>query len=273
MNRFFSISIIGLVLLFILPKLSDCGEIYRWVDENGVVHFSDSPTDSSVFKEDNTQTMIEYEADESAPNAKEGSTNRNMANKEEQRTITEASTEIYQSMIKSEKPKKEKLDYKTNQKQFRDNYSGINRSKTSNGREVQNNPQVLPYNHNKRPYTNKPVVTTNKYNKPNNQNEERNARIAAENKKRHQEYEKKLNEYNKQKKRIEAQNAKIRAENDRRRREYEKKKKEAERHNAKARAHNERVRRLKERNKQKPVQRDFGRKPYLGRDYQEMMYQ
>ncbi|MBM4339017.1 MAG: DUF4124 domain-containing protein [Deltaproteobacteria bacterium] len=40
-----------LSLLFISAENISAQQIYKWVDEKGVVHFSDSPTTSSVKKE------------------------------------------------------------------------------------------------------------------------------------------------------------------------------------------------------------------------------
>ena len=42
--KFFRLFLIFLALIFVVATAS--GEIYRWVDEKGVVHFSDSPTQS-----------------------------------------------------------------------------------------------------------------------------------------------------------------------------------------------------------------------------------
>ena len=52
------IFLIPFIVGLILSNPSISGEIYRWVDENGTVHFSDSPTDHTVFKE-NSVTVTE----------------------------------------------------------------------------------------------------------------------------------------------------------------------------------------------------------------------
>jgi hypothetical protein len=81
--RFFLI-----VLALVLVAGTSSGEIYRWVDENGVVHFSDSPTESqseTSREEDVSSSGSDSEENVSSP---EPNANDNSPPAEEPRKIT-----------------------------------------------------------------------------------------------------------------------------------------------------------------------------------------
>jgi hypothetical protein len=57
----YSIFRIIIVITFIFFAVANAGEVYRWVDENGVTRFSDSPTDRNALIKNNAKPSPIFE--------------------------------------------------------------------------------------------------------------------------------------------------------------------------------------------------------------------
>jgi len=51
------LGLFSLILALSFPQTCSSEEVYRWVDNEGTVHYSDSPSDSSIFDKHNVRTI------------------------------------------------------------------------------------------------------------------------------------------------------------------------------------------------------------------------
>lgn len=183
-----------LVCLFILCmgiNSSFSGELYRWVDENGVVHFSDSLNDEATSGHKNIEPRViqnpEKEQEEYEKQKQEVGAHNVQIRKENAEILSE-----YKKGV--EKAGEKKVVVREGTVLSREEYQ-----------------QTLQQ-----------VIERNAKIK------ERNARILKENERLQKEYEKKLKEIEARNAEIDARNARIRKENELAQKEYEKRLKELE---------------------------------------------
>jgi len=166
--------------------LSFPGEIYRWVDEKGIVHFSDSPIDKSKFGSYGTEIMQAFDYVEDTTQASEVIEKK--AYKKEQPQKTQ-STKIEESI----KPKK-KYDINT-----KGNNTYVKKRKSQN-RSL--NKLSRSYN-----------ATTNRTDKKQLHIDDYNANIRKRNEQIQREYEARRQAYEIERKKVEKHNAQVKEYN------------------------------------------------------------
>ena len=73
MRRKFTICKMIILITFCCLLIANAGEIYRWVDENGVIRFSDSPTDRNALNKNNAKSSPIIEQKTSSTGSEEPS--------------------------------------------------------------------------------------------------------------------------------------------------------------------------------------------------------
>jgi len=191
--------LIFFIICIFIPSLSSTlsfpGEIYRWVDEKGIVHFSDSPIDKSKLESYGTETIHAFDYVED---------------------VTQANEEIEEKAYKKEQPQKTqstkiKESIKPNKK-YDINTKGNNTYvKKRKSRSKSLNKLSRSYN-----------ATTNRtfsrrtykgYDKKQRQIDDNNIKIRKRNEQIQRENEARRQEYEKERKKVERHNAQVKEYN------------------------------------------------------------
>jgi len=192
MKVFLSGLLVCFFIVWIGVNTSSSGELYRWVDENGVVHYSDSLNDEAIARHKAVQPRViqnpEKEQEEFEKEKQEAEARKAQAQKENAEIIKEY----------------EKGAQKTEDKKVVATTGDTVLTRKEYEQTLQ---QTLERNAKIR---------------------EQNAQIIKENERLQEEYEKKLKEIEARNAEIDARNEKIRKENEQAQKEYEQKLKELE---------------------------------------------
>jgi len=184
---------IGLCILFLNIGTSFSGEIYKWVDENGVVHFSDSLDKNPVSKERDVKPRW-FSNDENEGNDYE---KRRQELGEENIKVKEYNAKIEEDFQGSSESVEEApviKDRVLSKKEYQQSFREV---EERNARIREQNALILKQNERLK----------KEYEKKLKEIEEHNTRIAERNEEIRKENEEKLGEYEKKKQELEEKKA------------------------------------------------------------------